>query len=325
MTGPSTRAGRMSSEFEGEVEILSRRTESDGVVSLELALPSGEPLPAWSPGAHVELILPDGLSRQYSLCGLVENDKTWRLGVLREPESRGGSRWIHDHAVEGSRLTVRGPRNHFPLLESRRYLFVGGGIGITPLLPMIAQVDAAGADWRLFYGGRVRGSMAFLDELGAYGDRVVVQPQDQLGVLDLARILGEPDDETLVYCCGPTGLIDAVEEQCRTWPKGALHVERFTNEAVPDERNTEIEVELRVSGLTLTVPPELSVLEAVENAGINVLKSCSEGTCGTCETEVLAGEVDHRDAVLSEDEKAANDTMMICVSRARCGRLVLDL
>ena len=325
MTGPSTRAGRTSSEFEGEVEILSRRTESDGVVSLELALPSGEPLPAWSPGAHVELILPDGLSRQYSLCGRVENDKTWRLGVLREPASRGCSRWLHDHAVEGSRLTVRGPRNHFPLLESRKYLFVGGGIGITPLLPMIAQVDAAGADWRLFYGGRVRGSMAFLDELGAYGDRVVIQPQDQLGVLDLARILGEPDAETLIYCCGPTGLIDAVEKQCQTWPKGALHVERFTNEAMPAEQNTEIEVELRASGLTLTVPPELSVLEAVENAGINVLKSCSEGTCGTCETEVLAGEVDHRDAVLSEDEKAANDTMMICVSRARCGRLVLDL
>lgn len=140
---------------------------------------------------------------------------------------------------------------------------------------------------------------------------------------DLAH--GEPDGTTQVYCCGPTGLIDAVEKQCEAWPKGALHVERFTNAVAPAEENTEVEVELRSSGITLTVPPELSILESVENAGINVLKSCSEGTCGTCETEVLEGEIDHRDAVLTDEERAAQDTMMICVSRAKCGRLVLDL
>ncbi|WP_312858093.1 PDR/VanB family oxidoreductase [Pseudonocardia pini] len=324
MAGPST-GGGTSAEFEGEVEVLTRRTESAGVISLELTRPSGEPLPSWAPGAHVDLVLPNGLTRQYSLCGRVEDAKTWRIGVLREPEGRGGSEWVHDHAHEGARVTVRGPRNHFPLLGSPRYLFIGGGIGITPLLPMIARVHAAGADWRLFYGGRVRGSMAFLDELEDYGDRVTLQPQDELGMLDLAGILGEPDEETLVYCCGPTGLIDAVERQCESWPKGSLHVERFTNALAPAEDNTEVEVELRASGITLTVPPELSILEAVENAGVNVLKSCAEGTCGTCETSVLEGEVDHRDAVLTDDEKAENDTMMICVSRARCGRLVLDL
>ncbi len=323
MAGSST-GRRTAAEFEGEVEILSRRAESEGVVSLELGLPSGGPLPSWAPGAHIDLVLPDGLTRQYSLCGRPD-DKTWRVGILLEPESRGGSRWIHDHAHEGERLTVRGPRNHFPLLDSPKYLFVGGGIGITPLLPMIEQVHASGADWQLYYGGRVRGSMAFLDELEPYGGRVTIQPQDQLGVLDLARILDRPDDDTLVYCCGPTGLIDAVEKQCETWPKGSLHVERFSNAVASAEDNTEFEVELRASGMTLTVPPELSVLETVENAGVHVLKSCSEGTCGTCETEVLEGEIDHRDAVLSEEDKAANDTMMICVSRARCGRLVLDL
>ncbi len=308
-----------------DVVVLSRRTESEGVVSLELGPASGGPLPAWAPGAHIDVVLPTGLSRQYSLCGAVGDEKSWRIAVLREPESRGGSEWIHEHVREGTRLRVRGPRNHFPLLESPRYLFLGGGIGITPLLPMISQVHASGAEWALYYGGRVRGSMAFLPELEAYGAHVRVQPQDRLGMLDLAAILGEPCGSTLVYCCGPAGLIDAVERQCERWPAGALHVERFSAVAAPAGSNTEFEVELRGSGLTLRVPPELSVLEAVENAGVPVLSSCAEGTCGTCETTVLEGEVDHRDVVLGEDEKEAGDTMMICVSRARGGRLVLDL
>jgi ferredoxin-NADP reductase len=317
--------GRGAAELDGDVVVLSRRAEAEGVVSLELGLPSGEPLPSWAPGAHIDVVLPTGLTRQYSLCGAVDDNKSWRIGVLREPESRGGSQWIHDNAQEDTHLQVRGPRNHFPLLDSPRYLFLGGGIGITPLLPMIAQVNASGAEWELYYGGRLRGSMAFLDELESYGDRVTIQPQDQLGMLDLAKILGEPDVSTSVYCCGPTGLIDAVEQQCETWPKGALHVERFTNAVAPAADNTEIKVELRTSGITLAVPPELSILEAVRNAGVQVISSCSEGTCGSCETEVLEGDIDHRDTVLSDEERAMNDTMMICVSRAKCGRLVLDL
>jgi ferredoxin-NADP reductase len=315
----------VADQFEGELVVLSRRPESDGVVSLELGLPSAEPVPSWEPGAHIDLVLPDGLTRQYSLCGPVDNGKSWRIGILRELESRGGSRWIHDHAHEGTRLMVRGPRNHFPLLESPRYLFIAGGIGITPLLPMITQVHAAGADWELHYGGRERGSMAFLDELEGYGDRVAVRPQDQTGMLDLGTILHGPAESTLVYCCGPTGLIDAVEERCRTWPAGAVHVERFTNVVAPAENDAEFEVELRGSGVTVTVPPHLSILEAVENAGVAVLSSCTEGTCGTCETTVLDGEVEHRDVVLTDEERDAGETMMICVSRARCERLVLDL
>lgn len=315
----------MADPFEGEVVVLSRRAESDGVVSLELALPSGEPVPSWEPGAHIDLVLPDGLVRQYSLCGPVENDKSWRIGILREPEGRGGSRWIHEHAHEGTTLVARGPRNHFPLLDSPRYLFIAGGIGITPLLPMISRVHASGARWELHYGGRERGSMAFLDELEDYGDHVTVRPEDQLGMLDLAAILGGPAESTLVYCCGPAGLIDAVEERCRSRPAGSLHVERFTNVITGSDDDTEFEVELASSGVTVTVPANLSILEAVENAGVAVLSSCTEGTCGTCETTVLAGEVDHRDVVLTDEERDAGETMMICVSRARCGRLVLDL
>jgi ferredoxin-NADP reductase len=308
-----------------EVVVLSRRAESDGVVSLELGMPSGEPVPSWEPGAHVDLVLPDGVVRQYSLCGSVENDKSWRIAILREPDSRGGSRWIHDHADEGTTLAVRGPRNHFPLLDSPRYLFIAGGIGITPLLPMISHVHAAGAGWELHYGGRERGSMAFLDELEDYGDHVAIRPEDQLGMLDLATILGGPAGSTLVYCCGPSGLIDAVEERCRIWPAGSLHVERFTNVITGAEDDAEFEVELASSGITVTVPAHLSILEAVENAGIPVMSSCTEGTCGTCETTVLEGAVEHRDVVLTDEERAAGETMMICVSRARCARLVLDL
>ncbi|WP_191243101.1 PDR/VanB family oxidoreductase [Amycolatopsis deserti] len=317
---------RPEAPFDGQVVVLTRRVESEGVVSLELGLPTGEELPAWEPGAHIDLVLPNGLTRQYSLCGQVENRKSWRVGILREPESRGGSRYIHDELAEGSELRVRGPRNNFPLLDAPRYVFIGGGIGITPLIPMITRVQAAGADWTLHYGGRTRATMAFLDELEAHGDRVRVYPQDERGLPDLDAILGSPAESTLVYCCGPTGLIDAVEARCQAWPAGSLQVERFAAVAPSgDVDDQPIEVELRASGMTITVPPELSVLEAVENVGISVIKSCEEGICGSCETAVLDGEVDHRDSLLTEDERAAMDTMMICVSRAKRGRLVLDL
>jgi ferredoxin len=171
--------------------------------------------------------------------------------------------------------------------------------------------------------------MAFLPELEGYGERVNVRPQDTCGLLDLAGSLGDPDASTLVYCCGPAGLIDAVEAHCATWPAGSLNVERFAAAAGQqpagggDEQP--IEVELRASGLTLSVPPELSVLKAVGQAGVSVLSSCEEGICGSCETPVIEGEVDHRDSLLTEDERAAGDTMLICVSRALSGRLVLDL
>jgi ferredoxin-NADP reductase len=312
--------------FDGQVVVERRRIEAEDVIALELTRLSGDPLPAWAPGAHIDVVLPNGLTRQYSLCGNAADRSSWRIGVLGDPDSRGGSRFIHDEVGEGTRLHVRGPRNHFPLLSASRYVFIAGGIGITPLLPMITAVDAAGADWTLHYGGRTRAGMAFLGELEKFGDRVLTYPRDSVERPDLSVLLADPSESTLVYCCGPTGLLDAVEHQCQSWPAGTLHVERFA--AAADSRsdsNENIEVELRTTGVTLTVPPELSILEVVENAGVQVIKSCSEGICGSCETAVLEGEVDHRDSVLSEEERAVMDTMMICVSRARCGRLVLDL
>ncbi|MEW2400849.1 PDR/VanB family oxidoreductase [Streptomyces sp. NPDC046862] len=332
VTSPSTAApaaSRHAAEYEGAVTVVSRRTVADGVVSLELAPDSGAPLPGWRPGAHTDVVLPTGVTRQYSLCGPPEDTALWRVAVLREPDGRGGSRWIHDNVREGTRLRVRGPRNNFPLRPAARYLFVGGGIGITPLLPMMAEAEAAGAEWSLLYGGRTHASMAFLPELEGYGDRVTVRPQDRYGLLDLAGFLGEPDPSALVYCCGPAALIEAVEAHCAGWPPGSLNVERFA--AAPgaqpaDERGEQpVEVELRASGMTLTVPPGRSVLRAVEEAGVPVLYSCEEGICGSCETAVVEGEVDHRDSLLTDEERAAGDTMLICVSRARGARLVLDL
>jgi ferredoxin-NADP reductase len=215
---------------------------------------------------------------------------------------------------------------------SPRYLFVAGGIGITPMMPMIAAAEAAGADWRLLYGGRTRSSMAFIEELERHGGRVTVCPRDvQDGAnfrANLSSALSEPGENTLVYCCGPEALLTAVEDACKSWPEGSLHVERFSAKELeppsPDALAT-FEVECQRSGLTLTVPPDKSVYEVCEDAGVDVLGSCMEGVCGTCECDVLEGEPDHRDSVLNDAEKARNDVMMICVSRSRSERLVLDL
>jgi ferredoxin-NADP reductase len=316
-----------SDEVDLTLRVDVRTTGAEGVVVLDLCDPAGEDLPGWAPGAHVDLRLPDGLTRQYSLCGDPVDRSRWRIAVLREPESRGGSAHVHDALVEGAVVQVRGPRNHFPLVPAPRYLFVAGGIGITPILPMIDAADAAGAEWELHYGGRSRRSMAFLQSLEeATGQRVILHPQDEVGLIDLESLLGTPRPGTLVYCCGPEPLLVAVEQRCAAWPEGSLHVERFAPKDVGEPVLTgAFEVELALSGLSLTVPPEKSVLQVVEEAGIDVLSSCTEGTCGTCETTVLSGEVDHRDSLLTPAEQAVNDTMFICVSRAACPRLVLEL
>jgi ferredoxin-NADP reductase len=314
-------------EHEADLVIQEARTVAEGVVALVLADPNGVELPAWTPGAHIDFILGDDLIRQYSLCSSPSKPDLWRVGVLRAPDSRGGSERVHDILSPGSLVRVRGPRNHFPLVTSPRYLFIAGGIGITPLLPMIAEADASGADWRLHYGGRERASMAFLDELAQYGDRVNIVPQDEQGMLNLEDVLGTPQSNTLVYCCGPEGLLAAVEKFCANWPPGVLHLERFS--AKPQEPSAEadsaFELVLQRSGLTLHVPPEESVLNVIREAGVSVLASCLEGICGTCETEVVEGDVDHRDSVLNEEERATNEYMMVCVSRCRSPRLVLDL
>ena len=252
----------------------------------------------------MDLVLGPDLVRQYSLCGSPADSGQWRVGVLRTPDSRGGSKAVHELAAGGT-VRVRGPRNHFPMVSSPRYLFIAGGIGITPMLPMIAEAEASGADWRLVYGGRSRSSMAFLPELAPYGDKVTLMPQDEAGFPDLEALLGTPKPGTLVYTCGPTGLLDAVEAGCASWPAGSLHLERFSAKAAaPAEGgDQEFELVLQRSGLTLTVPADQSVFEVCRAAGVSVVGSCLEGVCGTCETEIIHGDVDHRDSILNDEEK----------------------
>lgn len=307
-----------------EVVVGERRESAEGIATFRLSDPSGAALPAWEAGSHVDVVLPDGQARHYSLCGTDHGH--WTISVLHAPEGRGGSRWLHESLHEGDRVSVRGPRNRFPLVRAQRYVFVAGGIGITPVIAMIRALEEAGhQDWSLTYGGRTRTSMAFVDELEGLGDRVTVVPQDVAGIIDLEQALGTPSIGTAVYCCGPEALLTAVERACRSWPPGALHVERFAPIEVDESGDHEFEVVAVRSGLTVTVPVGESILQVLEDQGVSVPTSCGEGVCGTCETRVIEGEVDHRDAVLSEDEQRANTVMMVCCSRARGDRLVLDV
>jgi ferredoxin-NADP reductase len=317
-------------EFTTDLVVRRRSTPAECVVVLDLAHPQDEELPRWQPGAHIDLLLTDSLTRQYSLCGNPADLSVWRVGVLLDPASRGGSQHVHDNLHEGATVRVRGPRNHFPLVDAQHYRFIAGGIGITPILAMLEEVQRAGNDWTLLYGGRTRTSMAFVDELvERYPDRVTVWPQDERGFLDLAKRLKDPTDDTLVYCCGPEGLLSAVESQCAHWPAGALHIERFAAKAPTAEEAAEaldqFEVVCQRSGLTFEITSDQSILEVLEEAGIPILGSCYEGVCGTCEARVLEGTPDQRDSVLTDAEKAAGEVMLICVSRSRSERLVLDL
>ncbi|MFZ3555283.1 PDR/VanB family oxidoreductase [Streptomyces sp. BH055] len=310
--------------------VTGKEPIAEGVVSLTLAHPDGARLPDWTPGAHIDLVLPDGTVRQYSLCGDRWDPDSYRVAVLREPDGRGGSAYVHERLRVGDRVGIGGPRNNFPLAplaDSGAYLFIAGGIGITPLLSMIHQAELLGLEWRLLYGGRTRRSMAFREELtAAYGERVHVVPQDERGLLDLDAWLGAPRADTKVYCCGPAPLLAAVEAACAGWEPYALRTERFTAVARgAPARDTAFEVELRRSARTVRVDPDVSVLQAVREAGADVVSSCEQGTCGTCLTPVLDGEPDHMDSVLADHQRAAGDCMLVCVSRSCGDRLVLDL
>ena len=317
------------SDVERDLLVDARTDLADGVLALDLVSHNGRDLPAWTPGSHVDVVLAPGLERQYSLCGDRADRSRWRIAVLREEKGGGGSLALHDDVRVGRTLRVRGPRNHFPfeVTPGTRYRFVAGGIGITPLRAMVAEAAAAGADWTLDHAGRSRATMAFAGELvAAHPDRVRLHAADEGGRLDVAALLGEPQADTAVYVCGPGRLIDAVTAAMAGWPEQALHVERFEAKVFGDPVwPGPFEVQLALSGTTVTVEPGESVLEAVTGAGAVVLSSCRVGTCGTCETPVLEGEVEHRDSVLTPAEQADGAVMMVCVSRAAGPRLVLDL
>ncbi|MGW7524043.1 PDR/VanB family oxidoreductase [Streptomyces sp. NPDC054783] len=288
--------------------VTSRETVAEGVVQLRL---EGRDLPCWEPGAHLDLVLPSGLVRQYSLCGDPEDTSSYTVATRLVEDGRGGSREVHEQVTEGTELEVRGPRNRFPLVEAESYVFVAGGIGITPLLPMLRALPEHAA-WRLLYAGRDRASMPFLEEVEKLGrDRVtVVEGRPDLDALGVS-------EGAAVYCCGPEGLMAAVAAR---FP--GVRLERFAPRT-PSEGTSDFQVELRRSGRTLTVPADSTVLAAVRRELPDTAYSCEQGFCGTCQQRVLEGEIDHRDELLTDEERG--DSMLICVSRARSDRLVLDM
>lgn len=320
----------MTSPPKGDIglEVIAREEAASGVVCITLARPDRSPLPAWQPGAHIDLFLPTGDIRQYSLCSDPDDPATWRIAVLREQDGRGGSRWIADELRAGDTVTAAGPRSHFPFDAgaSRRAVLIAGGIGITPILTMAAAARASGRDYVLHYAGH-EGRMALLDELRErHGDRLVLHVTEEGSRMDVAALAADSAAAGAeLVCCGPTRLIDAVtvEAERRGIPLTVEHFEPA--ELTAPVWNETFEVELAMSGMTIEVGPDQSVLSAIEDAGVLVLSSCTEGTCGTCETPVLEGEVDHRDSILTAAQRARNDTMFVCVSRAACPRLVLDL
>ncbi|MFD9410995.1 PDR/VanB family oxidoreductase [Streptomyces sp. NPDC059989] len=297
--------------------IASRTEPAEGVLRLTLESPE---LPAWTPGAHVDITLPSGLVRQYSLCGDPADEGRYTIAIRLIEDGRGGSREAHAQLVEGAELELRPPRNRFELVPAPSYVFVAGGIGITPILPMLRAATAAGADWTLLYGGRSRASMPFLAELAEYGDRVCVLPEDEVGLPDLAAVLADVRPGTLVYCCGPDPLMAAVTAAAPD--PAAVRLERFTPAAPPGPARA-FTVELHRSGRTVEVGPDESTLAAVRRELPATPYSCEQGFCGTCQHRVLAGEVEHRDELLTDGERA--DSMLLCVSRAKGDRLVLDL
>ena len=285
-------------------------------------------LPPWDPGAHVDLILDSAATRQYSLCGDPADRHTLRLGILRDPNGSGGSLYVHDRLQAGDTVRIRGPRNNFPLVDSPRYLFIAGGIGITPIL-RDDPIRSRPPERRLASSSTAAASAPRWPSSTNSPPTATASPsghRTRKGSSTCPASSANPKPDTTVYCCGPEPLLNAVEQNCAAWPEGSLHVERFVAKPLTEPVLHEaIEVHLAQSGLTLTVPPEKSILDAAEEAGIGVLSSCREGTCGTCETPVLDGIPDHRDSVLDAQARKANDCMMICVSRACTTRLVLDL
>ena len=310
------------------VRVTAVRREADGILGLTLEDARGRPLPRWSAGAHIELSV-DGYDRKYSLCGPT-GASGYDLAILREEAGRGGSRHLHQVVREGVTLKLRGPHNLFRLDEDAPFhVLVAGGIGITPILAMADRLRQLGRDYVIHYAGRSRGSMAFLQRLDTdHAGRVQLYPRDEGRRADLAAIVAALPVGGQIYACGPDRMIAALEDLTADQPAGTLHFEHFStrDKGLDPAHEQTFEVELKDSGLTLTVAADATLLDTIRAAGIDVASDCCEGLCGSCEVEVLEGEIEHRDVVLTRAERAENRRMMACCSRARDGgRLKLAL
>lgn len=317
-----------------ELRVTQMTLEAEGVLSLRLSrIESDKPLPAWEPGAHIDVYVPDGTTRQYSLCGDPRDLSSWQIAVLREPAGRGGSAYIHDELRVGDRLLVTRPKQSFALEDAPHHSLVAGGVGVTPILAFAEHLDREGKPFDLTYGGRSRASMAFCERLEALGERVRFLAEDVDGRPDLHELVKRLPEGGLIYVCGPLPLLRAVQDAAEAVhgpDQDIVRFELFSRAGVEDKEPVPLDGEsyelvLVRSGHTLRMKPEASILETVLALGVEVENDCRDGICGSCVTRVLSGTVDHRDLVLTRKEQAAMDTMMICCSKPTCERLELDL
>lgn len=314
-------------EKDFRLKVVARRDLISGkIIELRLSDPDGGAISKWEPGAHLEIVLPSGLVRQYSLCGDPEDD-FYTIAVLREDQSRGGSIEVHDKVFEGTELVARGPKNHFKLEPGALTVFMAGGIGITPLLPMMRSLSSSGKPWVLHYGGKSLAALAYLDALQLMdGNEISIYLKNETRRIPVSDIVSTLSPDDAIYVCGPESMISEVEKT------GAEHgirvcLERFGPAPgdKPETTGAPFEVELAKSAMVLTVPADTRLIDIVRTVVPSVPFSCEEGFCGSCETGVLDGVPDHRDSILSPEEKSNNDCMMICVGRSMTPRLVLDL
>ena len=313
-----------------KVQVHKRQLQGDRVVVLDLIPVGNNTLPAFEAGAHVDIHIAPGLVRQYSLCGDPAKEALYRLGVLRDPASRGGSRGVYDRLVEGAEVQISAPRNLFPLArEASRSILIGGGIGITPMIAMAYALYAKNEDFELHYCGRSRSHSAFLDELrnADFAERVHTHFDDEAPgqALDLDRVLDQAEAGVHIYTCGPSGFMAWVIGESLRHGYSDDHIHREYFQVEVDGSGKCFEVVAARSGKTVQVAEGQSILEALAGVGIKVEISCEQGICGTCLCNVLEGEPDHRDVYLTDDEKNANDQMLICCSRAKSKKLVLDI
>jgi vanillate O-demethylase ferredoxin subunit len=322
----------MSTTAELQVRVVRKATEAQDICSFELMRTDGGPLPAFSAGSHVDVQVPGGLTRQYSLCNDPAENHRYLIGVLRDAASRGGSRAMHEHVHEGDVLRISAPKNHFALAHGAAHsILLAGGIGVTPILCMAERLAITGASFEMHYCTRSRARAAFASRIEAsrFASKVRFHFDDGPAQqqLDLDPVLGSPRPGVHLYVCGPKGFMDRVLGCARDhgWPAEQLHVEFFSAEVATSDTDAAFEVQLASSGRVITVAKEQTVVQALAAAGVTVATSCEQGICGTCLTRVLDGVPDHKDQYLTPEEQAANDQFTPCCSRARSPRLVLDL
>jgi len=321
--------GDIATKQKLQVTVSAILSEAEGIKSFELRQADGGELPPFTAGAHIEVHLPEGMIRSYSLCNDPAERNRYVFAVLREEDGRGGSKYLHDTLHEGALLTIAAPRNHFPLAgrEARFHLLLAGGIGVTPMISMIAELECRSAPWRLHYCTRTRSRTAFLERLAPYIDagKVVLHHDDgdPARGLDITSLLSNFEIGTHLYYCGPPGFMRACGDNLEPWPPHTVHREFFTGAALPSSGDNEpFQIKLRHSNKTLDVPSDKSIADVLDANGVNVETDCKEGYCGTCITRYLAGTPEHRDTVLSDKERKTY--VMICCARAK-GLLELDL